>query len=154
MTENHEHFIREAIQLAEMAAEHGNEPFGALLVCDGEILLTAENTILTENDVTCHAELNLVSKASRSISADIRGRCTLYTSTEPCAMCATAIYWAGISRIVYACPAEELAKIKGSSFLLPSRELFAMGKRMTEVIGPILADEAIKVHHKYWKREA
>jgi len=153
MTENHESFIRKAIQLAELSVEHKNEPFGALLVCDGEIVLTAENTIFTENDVTCHAELNLVRKACRTLDKETISRCTLYTSSEPCAMCATAIYWAGIPRVVYSCPSGRLREIKGSTFSLSSRELFARGKRGTEVIGPILEEEGVETHLRFWKKQ-
>jgi tRNA(Arg) A34 adenosine deaminase TadA len=151
MTGTHETFIRKTIDLAEQAVEHNNEPFGALLVCDGEILLTAENTIFTEQDVTCHAELNLIRKASRELSKEILGRSILYSNSEPCAMCATAIYWAGIPTLVYSCPAETVAEIKGGTFCLPSREVFARGKRPTEVIGPVLAEEAVKTHLKHWR---
>jgi tRNA(Arg) A34 adenosine deaminase TadA len=151
MTEAHEQFIREAIRLAELAVEHGNEPFGSLLVHNGEVILRVENSILTENDVTCHAELNLVSLATRTIDREILKQCTLYTSTEPCAMCATSIYWAGIPRVVYSCPSVRLAEFKKGGLLLPSRELYARGKRPTEVIGPILEEEGVMTHAKYWK---
>jgi len=151
MRETHADFIRETIRLAELAVEHGNEPFGALLACDGKTLLVAENTIFSDHDVTRHAEMNLVSMASKSISPEILARSTLYSNTEPCAMCSTAIYWAKIPRVVYGCPAEALSRIKGSGFLLPSREVFARGTRAVEVVGPILADEALEIHRKYWK---
>ncbi len=152
MTENHISFLKEAIRLSELSVEHGNEPFGAVLVYDDEIILTAENTIYTEKDVTCHAELNLIRKASK-LDVETRSKCTLYTSTEPCAMCATEIYWAGIHTIVYACPEEKLAEFKGSDFRFPSREVFARGKRETQVIGPILEEEAVRVYHKFWKKQ-
>ncbi|MCC6147324.1 MAG: nucleoside deaminase [Anaerolineaceae bacterium] len=150
MTGTHETFIRKTIELAEQAMERSNEPFGALLVCDGEILLTAESTRFTEHDVTRHAELNLVSMASQELSPETLARSILYSSSEPCAMCAAAIYWAGIPTLVYGWSAEKVAEINGSTFCLPSREVFARGKRPTEVIGPILEDEALKTHQKHW----
>jgi tRNA(Arg) A34 adenosine deaminase TadA len=147
---NHEPFVREALRLAEQAVKHGNHPFGALLVKDGEVILTAENGVNTENDVTRHAELVLVSLASKTFAPEVLAQCTLYTSTEPCAMCTGAIFWTGIPRVVYACSAETLGAIAGGSFVVPSRELFARGQPVVEVVGPILEEEAAKLHRSYW----
>ena len=146
----HESFMREALRLAERSVEHGNHPFGALLVKDGEVILTAENAVNTENDVTRHAELVLVSRASKTLTPEALAQCTLYTSTEPCAMCAGAIFWAGIPRVVYACSAETLGEIAGSTFVVPSRELFARGLPVVEVVGPILEEEAAQLHRAFW----
>ena len=97
-----EYYISLALDIARRARSAGNHPFGALLVgADGEVLLEAENTVMTEHDCTGHAETNLMRLASTRFSLDILSGCTLYTSTEPCAMCAGAIYWGGINRVVY-----------------------------------------------------
>jgi len=153
MTEIHEPYLRKAIQLAELAVEHNNAPFGALLVCDGKVVLTAENTIFTESDATCHAELNLVKEAAQVFDVETLSRCTLYASTEPCAMCSAAIYWAGIPRVVFSCSTARLGEIRGVNLNLSSREVFARGKRQTEVIGPILEEEGLKIHLEYWKHQ-
>src|SRR6478672_12994990 len=99
----HEELLRQAIVVARQAREHGNHPFGALLADpDGNVLLSAENTVVTGTDATGHAETNLVRLASaRYSTSELRGL-TLYTSTEPCAMCSGAIYWSGIGTVVYA----------------------------------------------------
>ena len=137
--------------MAQRAREHGNHPFGALLVKDGAILLEAENTIITDRDITRHAELNLVSQASRTFDADVLMNSTLYTSTEPCPMCAGAIYWANIGTVVYGCSVEALARVTGSGLPLPCRDIFARGSSHIEVIGPLLEQDAIRVHEAYWK---
>ena len=111
MTQDHEVYIRRTIALAAAAREKGNHPFGALLVRNGEIVLEAENTVSTETDVTAHAELNLVRKGWAELDQDTLSECTLYTSTEPCAMCCGAIYWAGIPRVVFGCAAETLYRL-------------------------------------------
>jgi tRNA(Arg) A34 adenosine deaminase TadA len=147
---NHEDLIRICIQLAAKAREKGNHPFGALLVLDGRILLTAENTVNSDHDITCHAELNLVSQATRQLDPAILAQATLYTSTEPCAMCAGAIYWAGIPNVVYGCPAETLGEMAGASFVIPCRHIFNFGIRAVEVIGPVLAEEATAGHAGFW----
>jgi len=95
MTE-HETYIRQSYQLAKNARDNGNHPFGALLTLGGEVVLTAENTVNTDKDITRHAELNLVSKASQELDTADLIQSVLYTSTEPCAMCAGAIFWSGI----------------------------------------------------------
>jgi tRNA(Arg) A34 adenosine deaminase TadA len=146
----HETFMRAAIQASQSAIEHGNPPFGALLVHNGEIILTAENTVNTEKDITGHAELNLVRQAYQTFSHEILTQCTLYTSTEPCPMCAGAIYAARIPRLVIACTAETLARLTGSDFVVPCRELYDRSTRTPEVIGPVLEDEAYKIHQTYY----
>ena len=84
-------------------AAHGNHPFAAVLVDeDGRVLLQAENTVVTDRDGTGHAETNLVRLATQRFSPEELARCTIYASTEPCAMCAGAIHWSHIGRVVYA----------------------------------------------------
>ncbi|MGA7933147.1 MAG: nucleoside deaminase [Kovacikia sp.] len=149
----HDPFIRKSIELAQQAVNKGNQPFGACLVKDGEILLTAENTIHTHGDKTRHAEANLASQASQTFGPEILQSCTLYTSTEPCAMCSGAIYWAGIRRVVFGCSQERFAEYAGEAIDIPCRMVFSYAQPATEVIGPILEEEAITVHQSYWKTD-
>jgi tRNA(Arg) A34 adenosine deaminase TadA len=149
-------FLRQAIEVAAAAREHGNHPFGAVLVDpQGQAVLTAENTVTTQKDVTGHAETNLVRLASSSIPlGDLPGY-TLYTSCEPCAMCSGAIYWAGIGRVVYALDESALREITGAhpdnpTLAHPCRLVFADGSRSVEVTGPLLEDEAARVHENFW----
>jgi tRNA(Arg) A34 adenosine deaminase TadA len=145
-----------AIDLAAGAREHGNHPFGALLTdAAGNILATAENTVLTEHDVTCHAETNLVRVASRTLTPEQLTASTLYTSTEPCAMCSGAIYWSGIRRVVYALAATQLNVIAGVDpdeplLDLSCRQVFAAGGNVVEVSGPHLFEESAAVHTGFW----
>jgi tRNA(Arg) A34 adenosine deaminase TadA len=150
MSEKHEVYLQRCIELSRQAVAHGNHPFGALLVRNGEIVMEAENTVESEVDITGHAELNLVRRAVHELGEDVVRECTLYTSTEPCAMCSGAIYWSGISRVVYACSAKRLGEIAGGSLLFPCQEVFAHGVRKVEVSGPILEDAAAEVHTGFW----
>ena len=118
----HEQFLRQAIALASQARSEGNHPFGALLVLDGQVFLTAKNSVTTDRDPTGHAETNLVASAIRELAPEELGRAVLYTSCEPCAMC-VGKYWAGVRFVVYALPAEELAVLAGPDFLVPCRDL-------------------------------
>jgi len=147
--------LRSAIALARRAREHGNHPFGALLAGpEGQALLEAENTVLTGPDCTGHAEANLMRLASRQYSADFLAGCTLYTSTEPCPMCAGAIFWGGVGRVVYALgqPAfYDFLGPGGTGLRLACRAVFAQGQQAIEVVGPALQEEALEVHRGFWK---
>ena len=156
MTQQDERHLLAAIELARRARENGNHPFGALLVdAAGEVVLEAENTVLTQHDCTNHAELNLVRTASRGFDESTLRGCTLYASTEPCAMCAGAIYWSGIGRVVFALSGAALnAMVDGGEeeeLPLPCREVFARGGRSTVVSGPHLESEARAVHEGFWR---
>jgi tRNA(Arg) A34 adenosine deaminase TadA len=140
MNNDHSTHLRTAIAVARRAREKGNHPFGAILVdADGAVLLEAENTVNTEHDCTGHAETNLVRMACRRFDRDVLERCTLYTSTEPCAMCAGAIHWSGIGRVVYGLGEEGLYALTSDgtnpdneTMTLPCREVFARCVRPVE----------------------
>jgi len=152
-----EDLLRRAVALAAAARDSGNHPFGSLLAsAAGEVLFEAQNTVVTESDVTGHAETNLVRLASRAYGRFELAGTTLYTSTEPCAMCSGAIYWSGIGRVVFALAESELSALTGDdpenpTLSLPCREVFAAGQRPIEVLGPYALPEALEVHRDFWK---
>ncbi|MBC3839646.1 nucleoside deaminase [Streptacidiphilus sp. 4-A2] len=141
---------------ARRSRERGNHPFGAVLVGpEGSVLLEAENTVTTERDATGHAETNLIRLATPRFDGEYLGTCTFYTSTEPCAMCAGAIYWAAVGRVVFALGEEELLAMTGAdpanpTLDLPCRTVFAAGRREVAVVGPLPADGAREVHAGFW----
>jgi tRNA(Arg) A34 adenosine deaminase TadA len=148
-------WLRRAFQAAARARENGSHPFGALLVSpDGELLLEAENSVVTTGDITAHAETNLVREASQQFSPDFLADCTLYASTEPCPMCSGAIFWSGIQRVVYGVSEAGLYRLVGEEaedvLQLSCREVLAHGQRKVEVIGPLLEEEGLKVHKGFW----
>jgi tRNA(Arg) A34 adenosine deaminase TadA len=148
-------WLRHAYTLALRAREIGNHPFGAVLVGpQNELLLEAENTVVTANDITAHAELNLVRVASADYDTHALSLCTLYASTEPCPMCAGAIFWGGIGRVVYGVSEAGLYQLVGMDssdvLQLSCREVLAHGARPVEVIGPMLEEEGLQVHQGFW----
>jgi tRNA(Arg) A34 adenosine deaminase TadA len=145
-----ETFLRRAIALAREARGDGNHPFGALLVLDGQVVLTAKNSVNTDRDPTGHAETNLVARAIAELPSEQIRHAILYTSCEPCAMCVGKMYWAGIRSLVYALSATELALLAGPDFLVPCRELFARAIEAVSVVGPMLLEEARTVHDGFW----
>jgi tRNA(Arg) A34 adenosine deaminase TadA len=148
--------LRRAIEVAQQARDHGNHPFGAILVDENnQGILEAENTVITGHDCTGHAETNLIRLATQQFSPEKLATCTLYTSTEPCVMCAGAIHWGNVRRVVYALSEIGLYEIVGPSpenLLLPCREVFAKSQRPVEVVGPAteLDAEARAVHEGFW----
>lgn len=152
-TSNHEPFITEAIRLADQAKQHGNHPFGALLVYDGQVVSHAENTVVTGRDITGHAELNLVRNSYAALDHDFLRQCILYTSTEPCPMCTGAIFWAGIRTVVFGLSAARLNEQAGSVDTpdIPCAEVFERSNTADfAVIGPILEEEALHSHIGFW----
>ena len=148
--------LRLAVVVAQRSRDAGNHPFGAVLTsASGEVLLEAENTVTTGRDVTGHAELNLVRLASGRLSEDELAGATLYSSTEPCAMCAGGIYWSGIGRVVYALPESRLRDFTGAdaenpTMHLSARTVLAAGQREIVVEGPSDLPEAAAVHEGFW----
>jgi tRNA(Arg) A34 adenosine deaminase TadA len=150
--------LRAALGLARRSRRRGNHPFGALLAdAAGVVAAEAENTVVSERDVTGHAETNLVRIASRRFGRAYLRSCTMYASTEPCAMCSGAIYWSGIGRVVYGLSEAGLLELTGSheenpTMSLPCRDVFAHGQGSIKVVGPVLEDEARSVHDGFWNR--
>lgn len=158
MYQPHEFYLRRCIEISKESRAHGNTPFGALLVDkDGNILMEQENIEITDKVCTGHAEATLAARASHEYSRDFLWNCTLYTTAEPCSMCAGAIYWANIGRVVYGMTEKRLLELTGSNeqnptFDLPCREVFSHGQKDIQVLGPFpeVEVEAAKVHEGYW----
>lgn len=155
MQEHHD-FLRVAFKEAMRAREHGNHPFGAVLVnADGEAILAAENSVITQKDVSAHAEINLLRAATRKLSADELSHCSVYASSEPCPMCASAMVWANTRKLVFGLGMEKLYMTFGDTGDAPvlkvgSREIFKYAPWPVTVTGPLLEDEALRVHEGFW----
>ena len=153
-----EHFLRQSFDVARRAMTHGNHPFGALLVdANRKVLIETENGYMPAHDGTAHAERLLATQACMTLSPELLKDATLYSSAEPCAMCAGAIYWAGIGRLVYGLSEHRLRAVTGNhpenpTLDLPCREVFKSGQRATEVLGPLLENEAEAVHAGAWTK--
>ena len=112
----HEAHMREVFAIARRARAHGNRPFGAMLVAgNGAVLAVAENSQITEEQILAHAEMNLLRRAVKDFTPDVLATSTLYTSAEPCAMCAGAIFWSGITRLVFGLSGDRLHQPFGFS---------------------------------------
>ncbi|WP_316229347.1 nucleoside deaminase [Bradyrhizobium sp. SZCCHNR1070] len=151
-----EDFLRRSYAVALRSLAHGNHPFAAILADEhGNVLIEMENGYMPTRDGTAHAERLVATEACTTLSENVRAKATLYSSAEPCAMCAGALYWAGIGRVVYGLSEHRLRAITGNhpenpTLDLPCRDVFASGQRPTEIIGPLLEDEAEAVHAGVW----
>jgi tRNA(Arg) A34 adenosine deaminase TadA len=147
--------LRVVFQVAQNARAKGNHPFGALLVDDqGNVLMEAENLVVTTHDCTAHAETHLMRVASQKYDREYLARCSLYASTEPCCMCSGAIFWGNVGRVVFGLRQEVLYTLIGEStgeaLPISCREIFSRGNKPVEVVGPLLEEEAAQVHAGFW----
>ena len=150
--------LRETVMASQLAKEHGNTPFGAVLAGpSGETLMTQENIEITTGKCTGHAETTLAERASVAYNKSFLWQCTLYSSVEPCVMCSGAIYWANIGRVAFGATEMQLLAITGENeqnptCSLPCGEVFACTPKNIEVVGPFpeLEAEILCVHSGYW----
>jgi len=146
--------LRRANDVARRAMTLGRHPFGAVLVGpDHETVLAEQGNV----DTVHHAEATLARHASLNHAAGFLWNCTLYTTVEPCAMCAGTQYWANIGRLVYGVPESALRAITGAhpenpTLDLPCREVFARGQKAVRVWGPVagVESEILELQRGFW----
>ena len=154
-------YLRRSIELAREARADGRHPFGSLIVNEhGEVIVESRNNaVRPKGDPTQHAEILACAAAGKLLDERQLAKCTLYTSTEPCAMCAGAIFYTGVGRVVFALSEKGLFDYTGHdkknpTLDLPCREVFAHGLKEIIVAGPLLEKEAGKVHEGFWSKKA
>lgn len=144
------HFMQLAIDASRSALERGDMPFGAVLVRKGLVVQTSTNQQRTANagagDCTAHAEVVLVREATAQHGPDALRGATVYASGEPCAMCAGAMFWAGVARVVYGASTPAIIAALGGPEL-PTRcaDVLGTASPAISVEGPVLADAAVAV---------
>ena len=145
-----EQLMRQAIALSAAAVRHGNEPFGAVLARNGEIVYTNENQIHTRRDPTFHAEAGLIREFFAETGITDLREYTLYSSCEPCFMCSGAMVWARLGRLVYAAANTDLAKIRGKTGCTCSAMVFAHSSRQPAVTAGVLREQALPILQQYF----
>ena len=144
-------FMKKAVELAELAVEHGNEPFGAVLVKNGEILYTNENQIYTSTDPTFHAEAGLLRRFCQETGiTDLRDY-TMYSSCEPCFMCCGAMVWTKLGRLVYGASDRDLCRIMGEEGNDCAEMIFSRSPFGPQVTGGVLREESLRVLEGYFR---
>ena len=141
--------MREVFAIARRARAHGNRPFGAMLVAgNGAVLAVAENSQITEEQVLAHAEMNLLRRAVQDFTPDVLAASTMYASAEPCAMCAGAMFWSGVRRLVFGLSGERLHQLSGFASHLrvaSARDVLARSGDQIEIIGPVFELEGEEI---------
>lgn len=138
---NPEYFMR----LALVEAKKGDAPYGAVIVKDNEVVAIAHNTVRKDNDPSAHAEINVI----RSLTAKLKNPSlegySIYTTGEPCPMCATACVWSGVSEIIYGASIQDLISIKQSQVNISCEEVIAKSFRNIKVTKGILKNECLEL---------
>jgi len=143
--------MERAIELAENAMENGNTPFGAVIVKDGAIIAEAENQVTSKCDITAHAELNVIRKATTQLGSNDLSECELYASGEPCSMCLSAIYYSNLKNVYVAYRKEEAMKYKLTTNYIYEQVTLEEEKRDIRYID--LRPERKTHLYEYWKRK-
>ena len=139
---NDEYFMKRALQEAQLAFDRGEIPVGALIVVNNSIIARTHNLTELLNDVTAHAEMQAITSAANALGGKYLKNCTLYVTLEPCQMCAGALYWSQITKIVFGASDEK-------------RGYRAMGTQLhpkTEVISGVLAEESKDLMQRFFQQ--
>lgn len=134
------YFMRKALQEAEVAFEKGEIPVGAVIVVEDRVIARTHNLTELLNDVTAHAEMQAITSAANFLGGKYLTNCTLYVTLEPCQMCAGALYWSQISKIVYGASDEQRGFVGMGTKLHPK----------TKIVGGVLADEASELMKRFF----
>lgn len=139
-----EYYMRRALDQARMAYDRDEVPVGAVVVCQDKIIARAHNLTETLNDVTAHAEMQAITAAASALGGKYLDVCTLYVTVEPCVMCAGAIGWAQMGRIVYGAADEKRGFAKFAPQALHPK---------TQVTGGVLEEECAQLMKDFFKRK-
>ena len=142
--DEHQRFMRIALQMAERGLAAGGAPVGACLVREGVVVSKAQNAVVADLDVTAHAEVVVIREACRALQSLQLANCTLYVSVEPCAMCLAASHYAGISEIVFAAGIDAMQALTGNELPASPAQSGATtdSPRLT---GGVLQDESLRL---------
>jgi tRNA(Arg) A34 adenosine deaminase TadA len=147
---DHEAPMARAIELAERAGERGDGHYGSVLVRDGDVVMAAENRTTTDDDLALHPELTLARRAASEFTPAECAETVMYTSTEPCAMCATGIADAGLGGVVYSVSGERAAEVAGGGAGgIPCDEVFERLGADVAVLGEVMVADGLAVHRRF-----
>ena len=144
---DHDAHMHDALELAREAADRGDRPFGSVLVRDDEVVMSESNRVVTEDDVRRHPELHLAYRACRELEPEERAETVMYTSTEPCPMCAGGMRYAGVGRVVYSVGGDEIGEFTGRE---PTVRSAAILDGVCEVVGPVRNADGRAIHEAFW----
>ena len=144
-------FMELAIKWARAGIKKGQSPFGACIVKNDKVIACAHNTVWKDTDVTEHAEINAIKKANRKLKKIHLDDCTIYSTTEPCPMCFTAIHWSHIGRIVFGTDMKDSSKYGFNELKIPDKILASHQKRKIRITEGFMREECLELF-KEWKK--
>lgn len=142
-----EDFMRRALS----EAKKGDSPYGAVIVKDNEVIAKGHNTVKTDSDPSAHAEINVIRSLTTKIKNPSLEGYTLYTTGEPCPMCATACVWTGISEIVFGVSIQDLIEANQSQIDISCEQIIAKGFRKIKVTQGVLKEECLSLFKSHDK---
>lgn len=140
---NDEYFMKQALLEAQKAFDDGEIPVGCVVVCENQIIGKGHNLTELLHDVTAHAEMQAITAAANYLGAKYLNECILYVTVEPCIMCAGAIYWSQMGKLVYGASDEKRGFMREGRHLLHPK---------TEILNGIMADEASELMKSFFKK--
>ena len=148
---------KDPMEIAIEEAKKGSDrcdggPFGAVIVKKGKIIAKAHNEVLKKNDPTCHAEILAIRKAAKKLKTRHLTGCEIYSTTEPCPMCFSAIHWARMDKIYFGTKTKDVAKLGFNELLISDSTLKKLGKAKVKLV-PGYKKEECKELLKYWKKK-
>lgn len=138
---NQEYFIRLALE----EAKKGDAPYGAVIVKDNQVVASAHNTVVRDNDPSAHAEINVIRRLTAQLKSFSLEGYTIYTTGEPCPMCAAACVWTGIAEIVYGASIEDLIQANQGQIQISCDEIIAKSFRNIKVTKGVLKQECLNL---------
>lgn len=147
---NDDQYLDMCLDLANESIKNGNHPFGSIIVLDGKVISKGLNEVITKNDITLHAEMRAIQKAQQEVTLEALAKSTLYTSTEPCAMCCGAIYWAGIRNIVFGASNKQLSSIAGKTLEISSKEILKRDENGIQIKDCSHHKKFEQIHRNFW----
>lgn len=149
--ENHAAYMQLALDACRTGVDRGQSPFGACIVRDGEVLSCTHNHVRLNTDATAHAEVSAIRDACQHVNNIHLPGATIYSTTEPCPMCFTAIHWARIDRIVYGARIEDAARFGFNELPITNASLKKLGGAPVQIISDQMRDEAVNLF-EYWQK--
>ena len=149
---NHQKFMLKAIQKAKQGVKKGQTPFGACIVKNNKIEACEHNVVWKTTDITAHAEIYAIRKACKKLKTINLESCTIYSTTEPCPMCFSAIHWARISTIVYGTKIKDVNRFGFNELQISNNKLKRQGKSKIKIVKNMLRKENLKLLEFWSKR--
>jgi guanine deaminase len=146
-----EDFMRMAIKKAIEGVRNGQTPFGACIVKNGKVVSCEHNVVWKTTDITMHGEMHAIRAACKKLKKIDLSGCIIYSTTEPCPMCFSAIHWAGIDKIVFGCRISDAKKAGFNELTISNKQMKKIGKSKVKVVGDFLRTDNLKVFEEFRK---